>query len=167
MASTFDALAWEIELAGARCISLDSLIGALLPTMPAEHREQLMESMQAVDLLAQHLTGLSAFARRMSLSVADDVSAPVDIALAEITLGALARNESRGAHYKPDYPERDDANWLKTTKAKFVNGQPVLEYEPVDIRFITPRKRDYSAAGDKDKQSKATTAEKLPAGNAK
>jgi hypothetical protein len=90
VASTFDALAWEIELAGARCISLDSLIGALLPTMPAEHREQLMESMQAVDLLAQHLTGLSAFARRMSLSVADDVSAPVDIALAEITLGALA-----------------------------------------------------------------------------
>ena len=34
-----------------------------------------------------------------------------------ITLGALARNESRGAHYKPEFPERDDADWLKTTKA--------------------------------------------------
>jgi succinate dehydrogenase / fumarate reductase flavoprotein subunit len=81
-----------------------------------------------------------------------------------ITLGALARNESRGAHYKPEFPDRDDANWMKTTKAKFVNGQPVLEYEPVDIRFITPRKRDYSAGGDKDKQSKQTTAEKVPPG---
>jgi len=90
VASTFDALAWEIELAGARCISLDSLIGALMPNVPPEHREQLMESMQAVDLLAQHLTGLSTFARRMSLSVATDISAPVDIALSEITLGALA-----------------------------------------------------------------------------
>ena len=40
-----------------------------------------------------------------------------------ITLGALARNESRGAHYKPDFPERDDANWLKTTRAKWVNGE--------------------------------------------
>ena len=34
-----------------------------------------------------------------------------------ITLGALARNETRGAHYKPEFPERDDANWLKTTMA--------------------------------------------------
>ena len=40
-----------------------------------------------------------------------------------ITLGALPRNESRGAHYKPDFPERDDANWLKTTRAKWVNGE--------------------------------------------
>ncbi len=40
-----------------------------------------------------------------------------------ITLGALQRNESRGAHYKPDFPERDDANWLKTTRAKFCEGE--------------------------------------------
>ena len=77
-----------------------------------------------------------------------------------ITLGALARNESRGAHYKPDYPNRDDQNWLKTTKAKLVNGAPQFEYEPVDIRFIPPRKRDYSAQGG-EKQGPATTAEKM------
>ena len=34
-----------------------------------------------------------------------------------ITIGAFYRNESRGAHYKPDFPDRDDANWLKTTRA--------------------------------------------------
>jgi succinate dehydrogenase / fumarate reductase, flavoprotein subunit len=63
-----------------------------------------------------------------------------------VTLGALARNESRGAHYKPDFPERDDANWLKTTRAKFVNGDIQLTYEPVDISLIPPRVRKYDAA---------------------
>jgi succinate dehydrogenase / fumarate reductase, flavoprotein subunit len=63
-----------------------------------------------------------------------------------ITLGALQRNESRGAHYKPDYPERDDANWLKTTRAKFMDGEIRLTYEPVDITQLPPRPRRYDAA---------------------
>jgi succinate dehydrogenase / fumarate reductase flavoprotein subunit len=63
-----------------------------------------------------------------------------------ITLGALQRNESRGAHYKPDFPERDDANWLKTTRAKFIDGEIQLTYEPVDISQIPPRPRRYDAA---------------------
>jgi len=62
-----------------------------------------------------------------------------------VTLGALARNESRGAHYKPDLPERDDANWLKTTRAKWANNNIQLSYEPVDISQITPRPRRYDA----------------------
>ena len=61
-----------------------------------------------------------------------------------ITLGALNRNESRGAHYKPDFPDRDDENFLKTTIAEFSGEGPVFSYEPVDISLITPRKRDYS-----------------------
>jgi succinate dehydrogenase / fumarate reductase flavoprotein subunit len=60
-----------------------------------------------------------------------------------ITLGALARNESRGAHYKPDFPERNDADWLKTTRAKWVNGQINLTYEAVDTSLIPPRTRKY------------------------
>jgi len=63
-----------------------------------------------------------------------------------ITLGALARNESRGAHYKPEFPERDDANWLKTTRARYVNGEIRLTYEQVDISQIPPRARRYDAA---------------------
>jgi len=60
-----------------------------------------------------------------------------------ITLGALNRNESRGAHYKPDYPERNDAEWLKTTIAEYAAEAPVFSYEPVDISLVEPRKRDY------------------------
>lgn len=63
-----------------------------------------------------------------------------------ITLGALNRNESRGAHYKPDFPERDDDNFMKTTMANFdpaTNG-PKISYEDIDVSLIKPRKRDYS-----------------------
>ena len=61
-----------------------------------------------------------------------------------ITLGALNRNESRGAHYKPEFPDRDDENFLKTTIAEFSGEGPVFSYEPVDVSLIQPRKRDYS-----------------------
>jgi len=60
-----------------------------------------------------------------------------------ITAGALNRNESRGSHYKPDFPERDDANWLKTTKAQYTPDGPRISYEPVDTSLIAPRRRVY------------------------
>lgn len=61
-----------------------------------------------------------------------------------ITLGALNRNESRGAHYKPDFPDRDDENFMKTTVAEYSEEAPVLSYEAVDVSLVEPRKRDYS-----------------------
>ncbi|MBO9607623.1 MAG: succinate dehydrogenase flavoprotein subunit [Paenibacillaceae bacterium] len=63
-----------------------------------------------------------------------------------ITLSALNRNESRGAHYKPEFPERDDANWLKTTIATRTPDGPVLRYEDVDLQFIAPRQRRYDVS---------------------
>ena len=63
-----------------------------------------------------------------------------------ITLGALARNETRGAHYKPEFPERDDANWLKTTIASYNGGDIQLQYEAVDTSLLPLRERKYTAA---------------------
>jgi succinate dehydrogenase / fumarate reductase, flavoprotein subunit len=65
-----------------------------------------------------------------------------------IAQGAAMRDESRGAHYKPDFPERDDKNWLKTTKATFAPDadEPRFEFEPVDVSLIPPRPRRYDVA---------------------
>jgi succinate dehydrogenase / fumarate reductase flavoprotein subunit len=65
-----------------------------------------------------------------------------------ITLGALLRDESRGAHYKPDFPDRNDEKFLKTTKASFTGAPegPRFEYEEVDTQYIKPRPRSYTAA---------------------
>ncbi len=75
-----------------------------------------------------------------------------------ITLGALARDESRGAHYKPDFPDRDDEKFLKTTIAEWTAEAPILSYEAVDVGLIVPRKRDYSKGTKKEegKQSPET-----------
>ncbi|BDG37008.1 succinate dehydrogenase flavoprotein subunit [Saccharococcus caldoxylosilyticus] len=61
-----------------------------------------------------------------------------------ITLGAYNRNESRGAHYKPEFPERNDEEWLKTTMARYTPDGPAFHYEDVDVSLIKPRKRDYT-----------------------
>ena len=63
-----------------------------------------------------------------------------------IARGALARNEFRGSHYKPEFPERDDEQFLKTTLATHTKGGIKISYLPVDIRHLSPLKRDYTTA---------------------
>ncbi|HYO11295.1 MAG TPA: succinate dehydrogenase flavoprotein subunit [Tepidisphaeraceae bacterium] len=68
------------------------------------------------------------------------------IVLAEATLkAALLRNESRGAHYKPAFPDRDDANFLKTTIATYdaASNSANISYAPVDTSLVVPRARTY------------------------
>ena len=62
-----------------------------------------------------------------------------------IVQGAILRDESRGAHFKPDFPERNDEKFLNTTKASFTGERcgPKFEYEEVDTQFIKPRPRRY------------------------
>ncbi|MDG0871870.1 succinate dehydrogenase flavoprotein subunit [Paenibacillus thiaminolyticus] len=67
-----------------------------------------------------------------------------------MTKSALLRNESRGAHYKPDFPERNDEDFLKTTIADWTPEGPEISYDEVDVSLIQPRKRDYTT----DKKSK-------------
>jgi succinate dehydrogenase / fumarate reductase flavoprotein subunit len=72
------------------------------------------------------------------------------IVLAEAILrAALLRNESRGAHYKPEFPERDDANFLKATLATYdaATGTPKIEFGPVDTSLVVPRARTYGKKG--------------------
>ncbi len=63
-----------------------------------------------------------------------------------ITQGALRRDESRGSHYKPAFPARNDSQWLQTTLARHTDRGPSFRYEDVDLRHIEPRERTYDVA---------------------
>lgn len=65
-----------------------------------------------------------------------------------MTKGALLRDEFRGSHFKPEFPERNDDKFLKTTIASFDRSQtePVITYQDVDLRHLKPILRDYTKA---------------------
>jgi len=68
------------------------------------------------------------------------------IKLAEVIVaGGLQRRESRGSHYRSDYPDRNDGDFLRTTVARFnaETGRPVLALEPVPAGLVRPRARTY------------------------
>jgi succinate dehydrogenase / fumarate reductase flavoprotein subunit len=63
---------------------------------------------------------------------------------AEATVAAaLARTESRGGHYREDFPERDDGQWLQHSLAYRAEGGPNLRYKPVTITRFQPKPRTY------------------------
>lgn len=60
-----------------------------------------------------------------------------------ITRGALNREETRGSHYRLDFPQRNDTDWLKHTLVTFDGGEPRISYKDVTITKHQPVERKY------------------------
>jgi succinate dehydrogenase / fumarate reductase, flavoprotein subunit len=83
-------------------------------------------------------------ARVFNLNLLDAIETGHMLELAEvIVVGAYARTESRGAHFRTDYPKRDDARWMRHTLAKKTADGPNLTYGTVGYTRWEPKERVY------------------------
>lgn len=102
------------------------------------HRESLEEAVESLRGLLQRSRNVRLASSRAGanpeLVAAYRLPRMLKLALC-VTQGALARSESRGAHYREDYPRRNDREWLKRTLCRWEVGaeMPTLSYEDIDI----------------------------------
>ncbi len=106
----------------------------------------LKEAMRGIEELkerARHIS-VSDRGKRFNTEVLDAIELGRLIDLAQTIAGsALERKESRGAHSREDYPERDDKNWLKHSFVFKRQGALEFRYKPVTIAGFPPKKREY------------------------
>ncbi|HEV2231759.1 MAG TPA: FAD-binding protein, partial [Thermoplasmata archaeon] len=120
--------------------TMDELVGIY------RQPEELLEARHRIaDLQARFATVRVVDQSKVyNLNLTDALEAGHMLDLAEVIVaGARARTESRGAHFRRDYPKRDDANWMKHTIARRAPEGPVLSYSAVAFTRWEPKERVY------------------------
>ncbi|MEM4155310.1 MAG: succinate dehydrogenase/fumarate reductase flavoprotein subunit [Archaeoglobaceae archaeon] len=108
--------------------------------------EGLKEALREIRELKRRYerVAISDSSRKFNVSLLSTLEVGYLLDLAEVVaMGALLRTESRGAHYRLDYPARDDEHWLKHTLAYYTGKEPRFEYLPVKITKWKPVERKY------------------------
>ncbi|MCF6158646.1 MAG: FAD-binding protein [wastewater metagenome] len=129
-----------VDIKNALNIIMDTKVGIF------RDASQLKEALYEVKALQDrykriklHYTGKHT---NLSLQWALELRGSLDVAEA-IIISALAREESRGSHYRTDFPKRNDNDWLKHTLAYSIPEGVRLDYKPVNIGPFEPRERKY------------------------
>jgi succinate dehydrogenase / fumarate reductase flavoprotein subunit len=104
---------------------------------------QAIDTLRALRERYRHVT-LQDRGKQYNTELLEAIELGYLLELAEVTaVSALARQESRGAHSREDYPQRDDADWLKHTLAYRTEVGVELRYKPVTITRFQPKPRTY------------------------
>lgn len=109
-------------------------------------RKGLEKALKSVQELIQRYerVGIDNRGRRFNTELLEAIELESLLGLAQaILISAVAREESRGAHYREDFPERDDDTWLKHTLIRRTDEGPRLSYKPVSIIGFEPKPRVY------------------------
>ncbi|MFQ6092022.1 MAG: FAD-binding protein, partial [bacterium] len=108
--------------------------------------QDLQEAVNKLQELKERYQKISIYPKEYAfnrpLADALELEGMLDVAQV-IAVGALARQESRGSHFRLDFPARDDAKWLKHTLAAFTPAGPRLSYKDVTITRYRPAERRY------------------------
>jgi len=109
-------------------------------------KKNLEEALDKIHELKEdyHRVHLSGQCLRFSQELVNILEFESMLDLAEvITLGALNREETRGSHYRMDFKERNDKEWLKHTMVTQKEGQPQISYQEVEVSKYKPKAREY------------------------
>jgi succinate dehydrogenase / fumarate reductase flavoprotein subunit len=110
-------------------------------------RKEMEQALQKIAGLKEEYrnVGVSSTARYMNFELINALELEYMLEVAHtITLGALLREESRGAHFRTDFKTRNDRDWLKHTIAKMgPDGEPVISFKDVTITRYQPMERKY------------------------
>lgn len=113
--------------------AVDEIAGAVVPVKYnlRRNKDRLEEALRKIEEVQGRLSEVCA---RDGHSLGKYHELKAMALCAELTFrSALGRTESRGSHFREDYPERDDKNWLKWIIAKDQGGKMVVSTEPVPI----------------------------------
>jgi len=110
------------------------------------NKRDLETAVRNVAALKKQFSGIAVLdsSRKFNTSLVEILELGFELDLAEVTVAcALARKESRGAHYRTDFPKRDDSKWLKHSLAVRTAEGPRISYRPVTITQFKPEEREY------------------------
>ena len=110
-------------------------------------RKEMEQALQKITELKEQYrnVGVSSSVRHMNYELINALELEYMLEVAHtITLGAILREESRGAHFRTDFKTRNDGDWLKHTIARIgPDGQPVISFKDVTITRYQPMERKY------------------------